>query len=115
MRSIVSVIFVLLISLISCEKTGNDGEPCRLSVSVSAHKVTKQSTDNQLVEGGSCTALPKNGTPPFSFNWSNGGTSKTITNLSEGTYSVTVTDANGCQASGKAKVTCCDYIYPPTF
>jgi|GEM_PF-3402010 len=36
------------------------------------------------------------GIPPYSYNWSNGSTSSAITGLSGGTYSVTITDANGC-------------------
>ncbi len=45
---------------------------------------------------GSITASPSGGTPPYSYAWSNGGTTATISNLSAGTYSVTVTDANNC-------------------
>jgi len=37
------------------------------------------------------------GTPGYVYNWSNGGTTNTITGLCAGTYSVTVTDLNGCQ------------------
>lgn len=36
------------------------------------------------------------GTPPYSYMWSNGGTGDTITGLSEGNYSVQVTDFYGC-------------------
>lgn len=37
------------------------------------------------------------GTPPFSYLWTPGGqTSSTATNLIAGTYSCTITDANGC-------------------
>ena len=35
------------------------------------------------------------GTPPYTYNWSTGQTEPTITGLSAGTYSVTVTDSNG--------------------
>ena len=37
------------------------------------------------------------GTAPYSFSWSNGATTSSLTNLSAGTYSLTVTDAVGCQ------------------
>ena len=37
------------------------------------------------------------GTTPRTYLWSNGETSQDISNVSAGTYSVTVTDANGCQ------------------
>jgi len=34
--------------------------------------------------------------PPYTYNWSNGDTVENISSLSPGAYSVTVTDANGC-------------------
>ena len=39
------------------------------------------------------------GTPPYAFSWNNGATSQDITNIAQGNYSVTVTDANGCTAT----------------
>ncbi len=44
------------------------------------------------------------GTPPYGFLWSTGATTEDIDGLNEGTYSVTVTDNNGCMATGSATV-----------
>ena len=45
---------------------------------------------------GIITALPLGGTAPYTYAWSNLQTTQTISNLTDGDYSVTITDANGC-------------------
>jgi gliding motility-associated-like protein len=45
---------------------------------------------------GAITISVNNGLSPFVFAWSNGATSQNIANLKNGSYTVTVTDANGC-------------------
>lgn len=39
------------------------------------------------------------GTAPFTYSWSNGATTATVTNLTIGNYTVTVTDSKGCSTS----------------
>ncbi|MFK8163215.1 MAG: SprB repeat-containing protein, partial [Lewinella sp.] len=48
---------------------------------------------------GSATVGAAGGSPPYSFSWSNGGAGNTITNLSAGSYTVTITDSRGCSTS----------------
>ncbi|MCH8136261.1 MAG: SprB repeat-containing protein, partial [Proteobacteria bacterium] len=38
------------------------------------------------------------GTTPYTYGWSNGATSQNISSLAAGTYTIDVTDANGCTA-----------------
>lgn len=55
---------------------------------------------------GSVTASPGGGSAPFSYAWSpSGGTGSTANNLGPGTYTVTMTDANGCTATSSATIT----------
>jgi len=45
------------------------------------------------------------GTPGYSYLWTGGSTAQNRTGLSQGPYSVTVTDHNGCTASASATIT----------
>jgi hypothetical protein len=45
------------------------------------------------------------GTPPFTYLWSNGQTTSSITGLTSGVYSVQVTDFYGCQLTQNAQIT----------
>jgi phosphatidylethanolamine-binding protein (PEBP) family uncharacterized protein len=49
------------------------------------------------------------GTAPYTYLWSNGSTNDSITGLTEGTYTVTVTDSNYCSISNTTVV----YSIPP--
>lgn len=53
---------------------------------------------------GSIDVTPVGGTPPYTFAWSNSQTGKTATSLVAGMYTVTVTDANGCNTSASGEV-----------
>ncbi|MBL0102853.1 MAG: SprB repeat-containing protein [Bacteroidetes bacterium] len=55
---------------------------------------------------GSAQVTPAGGTPNYSYTWfPSGGSAASATGLSAGSYSVTVTDANGCSASTSIAVT----------
>jgi len=53
---------------------------------------------------GSVSANANGGTPSYTYSWSNGCNTATCNNLGAGTYTVTVTDANGCTTTGSATV-----------
>lgn len=54
--------------------------------------------------GGIQTSV-SGGTTSYTYSWSNGATSSSINNLPAATYSVLVTDANGCKDSATAVIT----------
>lgn len=53
---------------------------------------------------GSVNLIVTGGTPPYNFNWSNGATSEDLIGVSNGTFSVTVTDSRGCIANAQYSV-----------
>jgi subtilisin family serine protease len=70
------------------------GQPSALSVNVTGSDASCGTTD------GSASATAAGGTAPYSYSWSNGSTSASVAGLAAATYTVTVTDANGCVANG---------------
>ncbi len=55
---------------------------------------------------GMTLATASGGTMPYTYSWSPGGaTTAEITGLGAGTYTLTVTDANGCTGSTSANIT----------
>ncbi len=65
-------------------------------------QVTNESASGAM--DGSITIVPNAGFPPYTYQWSNGATTKTISNLSTGIYQVTVTDRFGCADVAEAEV-----------
>jgi len=66
------------------------------------------SATNVLCAGsntGTATVSVSGGASPYSYNWSNGQITQVATGLSAGTYTVTVTDANGCSSVASTTIT----------
>lgn len=61
-----------------------------------ASVVTKTNVDCNGGQNGSITVSTVGGTPGYSYAWSNGAAGSTISSLSAGVYTVTVTDSRGC-------------------
>ncbi len=76
-------------------------EPAAINVNTSS---TNASCNG--VCDGSVTVTASGGTAPYTYSWSGGlGGGATHNNVCAGSYTVTITDANGCTATGSATVT----------
>ena len=77
---------------------GNVDEP-RLLTASATH------TDATCQGGlGSIDVTVNGGTPPFTYQWADGPTSRDRSGLSAGTYTLTITDADGCPATVSATI-----------
>jgi hypothetical protein len=94
--------------------TTTDANGCRNSATINIPAVTSPgfvctitlSTPIAFQGGtGEATATTTNGRGPYTYRWSNGSTLATATGLRAGTYTVTVTDANGCTTSNTIIIT----------
>ena len=95
--------------------TVTDSKNCSISETFSVNQpdqlqpnaTATDETGNDF-EDGTATSIPSGGTSPYTYAWSNGETTQTITGLAPGNYTVTVTDAHSCTA--EETVTVDEYI-----
>ncbi|MGB1204560.1 MAG: gliding motility-associated C-terminal domain-containing protein [Chitinophagales bacterium] len=95
--------FVTLTDINNCETVGEILVENTAGMTLST---TSISASCQFANG-EATAIPQNGTLPYTFLWNvngNSQTTETITNLFSGNYEVTVSDANNCTASAIVNV-----------
>jgi hypothetical protein len=78
-------------------------QPTALAIT---HTVTNLSCDNDA--NGSISLTVNGSKAPYSYLWNDGNTLKNRTNLTAGIYTVTVTDANGCQKTDTAQIAAAD-------
>lgn len=74
-------------------------EPDSIFLSLSATGETAPNAND-----GTATVVVTGGVPPYEYEWDNGDTNATATNLSPGMRAVTVIDDNGCAATGNIRV-----------
>ncbi|MBK8656461.1 MAG: T9SS type A sorting domain-containing protein [Haliscomenobacter sp.] len=87
--------------------TATDAAGCRADATViisqpDSIKLTLSAKDVDCGEAGTGYAVCKatGGKAPYSFLWNTGASTDTLFGLSAGTYTVVVTDANGCETTG---------------
>jgi gliding motility-associated-like protein len=91
--------------------TVTDAGGCSNTLTVSISQpgaITASTTNTQAgcgLSDGTSTASASGGTGVFTYTWSNGQTSQTATGLAAGTYSVLITDANGCTQTATSNIT----------
>jgi hypothetical protein len=81
------------------------GEPNAMSLTLTGSDYSGFGVSAYGASDGSVTTTVSGGTSAYSYLWSNTATSTGISNLSAGTYSVTVTDQNQCSVSGSQVLT----------
>lgn len=87
--------------------TATDVQGCMAAVNIELLSIDGPSCSIDVVQpisvpGGSdgiLLAVVSGGTGPYSYLWSTGAVTASVSGLSEGIYSVTITDANGCTTS----------------
>jgi len=62
-----------------------------LNISSTVTQVTCSGGTNGVID-----ITPSGGTPAYTYAWSNGATTQDLTGLTDGTYTLTLTDNNGC-------------------
>jgi gliding motility-associated-like protein len=90
--------------------TITDANDCVATASATVNNIAGQTASASAVgstcgdANGSVDVTVSGGTAPFTFDWDNGAVTEDLTNVLAGTYTVTVTDANGCEAAASATV-----------
>jgi HYR domain/Secretion system C-terminal sorting domain/SprB repeat/AhpC/TSA family len=78
---------------------GSISQPTAIIASATSTAITTVGVNN-----GTATVTGSGGTGSFTYSWSNGQTTASITGLAPATYTVVITDANGCSKSATTTV-----------
>ena len=92
--------------------TLTDGNGCTLDSTFAVTEPTAL-VINKAITNATCNAgnngaidiTPSGGTPGYTFSWSHGPTTEDVNTLTAGSYTITLTDANGCTLDSTFAVT----------
>ena len=92
--------------------TIRDGAPCNIretfmisepqQIYIQSKVVNAFDCDNP--NSGSISLTVTGGTPPYSYQWSNGSDSLSLRNIPKGNYAVIITDSKGCSQSAQYEI-----------
>ncbi|PJJ07689.1 hypothetical protein CLU83_0885 [Flavobacterium sp. 1] len=85
-----------------------NGSSATANISITSIMTASATGTNNVCNAGNtgtATVIPTLGKSPYSYLWSNGALTQTITGLVAGAYNVTVTDANNCTKTASYTVT----------
>jgi hypothetical protein len=93
--------------------TATDAEGCKTSESFQVETILPEcdlvvtgsiTNENQGLSNGAVNITVSGGISPYTYAWNDGPTTQNRTGLTAGTYSVTATDVQGCEASESFQV-----------
>jgi gliding motility-associated-like protein len=93
---------VVVTDLNNCSISGTItiAEPAPLVLTANVQQISCFNANDGIID-----LSVNGGTPGFTYSWSNGATTQDLTNLSAGTYTVSVTDNNQCFATNQFVIT----------
>src|SRR5690606_6276273 len=77
-------------------------QPITINITHHANASVAGATD------GAVTIEAGGGTPPYTYQWSNGATTTELTGLAPGNYTITVTDSKGCEGNTEVGISAPD-------
>jgi gliding motility-associated-like protein len=104
---------VLDVQTISCQLVNNDAcaasnvinsEVLTISVEALTIEILELANENCSNADGLIEVMASGGSAPYTFEWSNAQGEQLLTDLSAGSYELTVTDALGCTSTAMAEI-----------